>query len=299
MTSLMSSSRLMTIAAAVALTGAALFTPGGELFAEGAGTAEADRIVAVGGSVTEVVYALGEQDRLIARDTTSIHPEEANALPDVGYMRALSAEGVLSVDPDLILMLEGSGPPETVEVLRKSGVSIVDVPESYSAEGIVQKVRTIGDVLGVPEKAEALAQKLEADLAAARQDASRKSGGVRVMFILSTKGGRILASGRDTAADGILALAGAENAVADFAGYKQLSDEAILSAAPDVVLMMDRAGDHGASAGTLFSHPALAQTPAGKHNRLVKMGGQYLLGFGPRTAEAIRELASRLAGIRS
>ncbi|MEO9530625.1 ABC transporter substrate-binding protein [Roseibium sp.] len=293
------SSRICGIAAALALTVAAVFTPGRAPLADNAGPPQASRVVAVGGSVTEVIFALGEQDRLIARDTTSIFPEEANALPDVGYIRALSPEGVLSVDPDLVLMLEGSGPPEAVAVLKKSGVAVADVPETYTAEGIVAKVRKVGAVLGVPEKAEALAEKLEADLSAAQQDAEGKSSGVRVLFVLSTKGGRILASGSDTAADGILKLAGAENAVSDFSGYKQLSDEAILSAAPDVVLMMDRTGDHGTSAEALFEHPALGQTPAGLNNRLVKMGGQYLLGFGPRTAAAIRDLAVELSGIRS
>jgi len=291
--------RFCSLAAALALTAAALVTPARSILADPAGSQDASRVVAIGGSVTEVVFALGQQDRLIARDTTSVYPAEANDLPDVGYIRALSPEGVLSVDPDLLLMLDGSGPQETLDVLRKSSVAIADIPQTFTAEGILDKVRAVGRALGIEDKAEALVVKLEADLEAARQEASGKAAGVRVLFILSTKGGRILASGRDTAADGILKLAGAENAVADFAGYKQLSDEAILSAAPDVVLMMDRTGDHGTSAEELFSHPALAETPAGKHKRLVKMGGQYLLGFGPRTAEAIRELAAHLAELLS
>ncbi|PVB59610.1 ABC transporter substrate-binding protein [Labrenzia sp. 011] len=292
-------SRLSGIAVATALTAAALVTPARSLFAEGTEQPAVERIVAVGGSVTEVIYALGEEDRLIARDSTSIFPEEALELPDVGYMRALSPEGVLSVDPELILMLEGSGPQETVDLLRKSGIAIADIPHAFTAEGIADKVRTIGAALAVPEKAEELALKLEADLEAARRQAAGQTSGVRVLFILSTNGGRILASGSDTAADGILKLAGAENAMADFSGYKQLSDEAIISAAPDVVLMMSRTGDHGADAEELFSHPALAQTPAGRNNRLIRMGGQYLLGFGPRTADAVRELAVELSSVRS
>lgn len=290
--------RLPSLAAALVLTAAALLLPQKPILADQAAGDAAGRVVAIGGSVTEIVFALGEQDRLIARDTTSVHPEEAEALPDVGYIRALSPEGVLSVDPDLILMLEGSGPQETVEVLKKSGVAIADVPERFSAEGILDKVRAVGAALDVEPAAEALANRLEADLKAARQEADSRAAGVRVLFILSTKGGRILASGRDTAADGILKLAGADNAVAGFTGYKQLSDEAILSAAPDVVLMMDRTGDHASGADELFSHPALAQTPAGRNNRLIRMQGQYLLGFGPRTAEAIRELSLHLAEIR-
>ena len=291
--------RICSLTAALALTAAAMLAPSRPILAEPATGRESSRVVAIGGSVTEIVYALGEQDRLIARDTTSIYPAQANALPDVGYIRALSPEGVLSVDPDLILMLDGSGPQETVDVLKKSGIAIAGVPEDFTSAGIVHKVRAVGEALGVSDKAEPLARKLEADLAAAQREAESKAAGTRVLFILSTKGGRILASGSGTAADGILKLAGATNAVGDFTGYKQLSDEAILGAAPDVVLMMDRGGDHGAEADELFSHPALAQTPAGKNNRLIKMGGQYLLGFGPRTAEAIRDLAGQLAAIRS
>jgi len=290
---------ICSLTAALALTAAAMLAPSRPILAEPARGQDASRVVAIGGSVTEIVFALGEQDRLIARDTTSTYPAQAAALPDVGYIRALSPEGVLSVDPDLILMLDGSGPQETVDVLKKSGIAIAGVPEDFSSAGIVHKVRTVGEALGVSDKAEPLALKLEADLAAARSEAEGQAAGTRVLFILSTKGGRILASGSGTAADGILKLAGATNAVADFTGYKQLSDEAILSAAPDVVLMMDRGGDHGAGAEELFSHPALAQTPAGKNKRLIKMGGQYLLGFGPRTAEAIRDLAQQLAAIRS
>ncbi|GAA0777430.1 hemin ABC transporter substrate-binding protein [Roseibium denhamense] len=277
------------------LTAAALFMTGKPLWAG----EDALRVVAVGGSVTEIVYALGEEDRLVARDTTSVFPEEAQDLPDVGYIRALSPEGVLSVDPDLVLMLDGSGPQEAVDVLKKTGLPIADIPNSFTPEGIVEKVRAVGEALGVPDKAAALIVAMEAGLDAAARDANAGSPEIRVLFVLSTAGGRIMASGSGTAAHGILQLAGATNAVAAFSGYKQLSDEALLSAAPDVVLMMDREGDHAASADELFSHPALSQTPAGKNNRLIKMDGQYLLGFGPRTADAIRDLAAELKAFRS
>lgn len=258
-----------------------------------------NRIVAVGGSVTEVVFALEEERRLVARDSTSVHPQEAYDLPDIGYIRALSPEGVLSVDPDLLLMLDGSGPQEAVDVLQKSGIAIANVPNEFTPEGIVAKIRAVGEALGVPDKANALAQKTEADLKTAQEHAAGQNENVRVLFILSTRGGRIMAGGADTAANGIITLAGAKNAVSEFSGYKQLSDEAILSAMPDVVLMMDREGDHSASADDLFSHPALSQTPAGKANRLLKMPGDYLLGFGPRTADAIQDLAQNLSEIRS
>ncbi|MBD8889919.1 heme/hemin ABC transporter substrate-binding protein [Roseibium litorale] len=271
------------------------------LLAMGAASAKAEsltgsrKIVSIGGSITEIVYALGGQDRLAARDSTSLYPPEALSLPDAGYMRALSPEGVLSVDPDGILLLEGSGPPETLSVLKSSGLPIVEVPEDFSAEGILKKVETVGAALGLEEKAAALKAKLAADLAEAQEEGRTKGHGVRVMFILSAQGGRIMASGSGTAAAGILKLAGAVNAVEGYSGYKQLTDEAVISAAPDVILMMDRAGNHASSAEEVLASPALQQTPAGQNKHLIRMEGLYLLGFGPRTADAVRELVRELA----
>ncbi|MBS8260739.1 hemin ABC transporter substrate-binding protein [Roseibium polysiphoniae] len=270
---------------------------GSHLFQQGTAAAEqaaAERIVAIGGSVTEIVYALGEEGRLIARDTTSTFPPEAKELPDVGYIRALSPEGVLSVSPDMILMLDGAGPPETLGLLAKSGIPIVSIPEDYSGEGILQKVQVIGEALGVTEKAKALNDDLRLALSTAAEENAKRTKDIKVLFVLSAKGGRILASGEKTAASGILKLVGAENAEKDFTGYKQLSDEAILEAAPDVILMMSNGRDHGASAQTLFDHPAVSLTPAGENKRLIQMPGNYLLGFGPRTPEVIHELAAKL-----
>ena len=240
------------------------------------------------------VHALGEADRLIARDSTSLYPDAITALPDVGYIRRLSPEGVLSVDPDLILTLDGAGPPEAVTVLKSAGVKFVSLPESYDAAGVVGKIDGVGKALGVSTKASALSEKVAASFkkldAQTRGLPQRK----RVMFILSLSGGKILASGTDTAADGIIQLAGAENAITEFTGYKALSEEAIITSAPDVILMMDRGGNHSADARDLFSHPAISQTPAAQGRALVKMNGLYLLGFGPRTADAATDLFETL-----
>lgn len=254
----------------------------------------AKRIVAVGGSITEIVYALGEEKRLVARDSTSLYPQEALALPDIGYMRQLPAEGVMSVDPDAILLLDGSGPPESIEVLKKASVPLVGIPDRFSRDGIVEKVKAVGHALGVEEKAEQLAAKLDAEIGTAEKTAAHAREKKRVLFILSAPGGKIMASGQGTAADGIIRMAGAENVMSVFKGYKQVTDEAIITAAPDVILMMDR-GDHGASDAQLFSHPALAETPAGKAKKVIRMEGTYLIGFGPRTAGAVRDLAAALA----
>ncbi|MGH1414753.1 MAG: heme/hemin ABC transporter substrate-binding protein [Pelagimonas sp.] len=254
--------------------------------------------LAIGGTVTEIVFALGQGHRLLARDTTSNFPPEAQNLPDVGYMRALSPEGVLSVGPTMIIAEEGAGPPETLDVLRAANVSYVDVPLGYDLAAIVQKIRIVGAALGVSERAEKLAQdvsrRFDVAVAAAQAKSSRPK---RVMFLLSAQQGKLLVGGEQTAADAIIRLSGGVNAVQGLHGFKPLTDEAAAAAAPDVVLMMSRGGAHDMSAAALFSSPSLMVTPAATTQALVKMDGLKLLGFGPRTAEAVNDLSKALGDL--
>ena len=188
---------------------------------------DTSRVVAIGGATTEIVYALGEESRLVARDSTSTFPAAAEKLTDIGYMRALAAEGVLSVQPTLILSEPGAGPPETISVLQAASVPMVVVPAPFSADGVLTKITAIGDALGVPDKAQALNDQVQAafDDVALQVDQS-EGAPKRVLFVLSTQGGRIMASGTNTAADGIISLAGGVNAIDQFEGYRQLTAEA-------------------------------------------------------------------------
>jgi iron complex transport system substrate-binding protein len=253
----------------------------------------ADRVLSIGGSVTEIIYALGEQDRLIARDTTSSYPAKAEDLPDVGYMRALSPEGILSVDPQLIIAEDGSGPPETIAVMRAANIPFITVPDGYDRSAVGAKIRAVADALGVPEKGDALAAEVDAQLASLNTSMDTPA---RVMFILSTQGGRIMASGDNTAADGIIDLAGGINAITEFDGYKPLTDEAITAANPDVIVMMDRGGDHSVENADLWANPAISTTAAAQTQRVVRINGLLLLGFGPRTPEAALQLHTALYG---
>ncbi len=257
--------------------------------------AQADRVLSIGGSVTEIVYALGEQDRLIARDTTSSYPIEAEALPDVGYMRALSPEGILSVNPQLIIAEAGSGPHETIAVMEDADIPFIQIPDGYDSDAVVAKIHAVAVALGVPEKGDALA----ADVAAqfATLDTATETP-ARVLFILSMQGGRIMAAGAHSGADGIIAMAGGINAISEFEGYKPLTDEAVSAANPDVIVMMDRGGDHAAEDADLWANPAISTTPAAQTQSIVRINGLLLLGFGPRTPEAVTQLHAALYGDR-
>lgn len=254
------------------------------------------RIVSLGGSVTEIAVALGAQDRLIARDTTSTFPETVLALPDVGYIRALSPEGVLSVGPDMILSEAGAGPAEAVAVLKAAGVPFVQVAGDPTPQGIVTKITEVAAALDLPAEGAALAAQVDAGLKEAEARAAAVTAKQRVLFILSLQGGRVMAAGEGTEAAGIIALAGGENAATGFHGYKPMTDEAVLAAAPDVILMMYREGDLAMSNDDVMAQPALAQTPAAQAGRVVRMDGLLLLGFGPRTPEAAATLYAALYG---
>jgi iron complex transport system substrate-binding protein len=120
---------------------------------------------------------------------------------------------------------------------------------------------------------------------------ARREEPPRVLFVLSMQGGRIMAAGDDTSAAGIIALAGGVNAMEGFDGYQQVSDEAVVLSQPDVILMMDRSGDHAADDDQVRAHPALGATPAAESGAIVRLPGLLMLGFGPRTPEAVRALS--------
>jgi iron complex transport system substrate-binding protein len=255
---------------------------------------DASRIVSVGGAVTEILYALGLSDRVVAIDTTSLYPAQAlKEKRNVGYMRALAAEGVLGLNPSLVLAIDGAGPKETVAVLEQATVPLVRVPDHYTAEGIVEKVRMIADVAGAHDQGECLANQVKADLAELEKLRAKIVQPKKVLFVLSFLNGKPMVAGRNTAADGIIKLAGGVNAMDSYEGYKQIADEAVIAAAPDAVLAMQRPQDN-LDATTVFANPAFSTTPAAAQKSFIAMDGLYLLGFGPRTAAAARDLAVSL-----
>ena len=252
------------------------------------------RVIAAGGSVAEIVFALGAGDRLIARDTTSSHPPEVQALPDVGYVRALSAENLIALDPDLILAEHDAGPPEAIEVLRRTGIPLVMVPQALDPGAVAAKIATVADAMDLPEEGAVLQAQVGERLDQAKAAAALLPRHPRVMFILSMQGGRLLVGGNGTSAEAMIELAGGANAVSGIDGYKPLTDEAAIAAAPEVILFMDRGDDNAVTRADVQAHPALALTPAGAAGHVVQMNGLYLLGFGPRTGDAALDLNAQL-----
>ncbi len=253
----------------------------------------ASRVVSVGGSLTEIVYALEATDGLVGTDTSSGYPEAATRLPQVGYQRRLSAEGVLSLNPTLMLATADAGPPAAIAQIRSAGVPVMVVPTARTADGVKEKIRTVARALGREEKGEELTRNLDADLALAREYVAGAGKKPRVLFIYARGQGTMMVSGSGTSADTMIQLAGAENAVSGYENYKPLTAEAVVAASPDVILMLSTGLESLGGVDGLLKAPGVALTPAGKSRRIVAMDGLFLLGFGPRTGKAVLELARR------
>lgn len=245
-----------------------------------------DRIVTVGGAVTETVFALGAGDLIVGVDTSSLYPESSLQLPKVGYQRTLSAEGIASLNPSLVIASSQAGPPQALTQLQGLGISVVQLEEGFTMEAVKARVRKIASILH--RDADALVANIDHSLATLPRLASNP----RVLFVMSPAGGAPLVAGSDTAADAMMRLAGALNVVDSFSGYKQLSPEALVSLNPEVVLTTSRSMQSKEKIGELLS--GLEFTKAGQNSRLIVMDDLFLLGFGPRTGDALRELIKRL-----
>jgi iron complex transport system substrate-binding protein len=257
---------------------------------------DVSRIVSIGGDITETLYALGAGERIVAVDSTSVYPGQAlKEKRNVGYMRALSSEGVLATAATVILASERSGPPEVVKTLRSASVPYLEVPDDPSPEGVARKVQLIAQAVGAEAKARALLDKIDAEFAelAARRAAIKRP--VRALFVLSVQNGRAVVGGRGTSADAMLRLAGAENAGGAVAGFRPVTDEALLEVAPEAIVAMRRsAGNETHDVEQIFAVKGVQASPAGVARRLIMMEGQYLLAFGPRAPEAALELLRAL-----
>jgi iron complex transport system substrate-binding protein len=255
---------------------------------------DSSRIVSIGGAVTETIYALGLEGRIVGVDTTSLYPPETlKRAPNVGYMRALSAEGILSLKPTWVIAIDGSGPPAALKLVSDAGVPLTMVHDDPSPDGVAAKIETIGKLLGAEEKAVALARETRASFALVAHMRPQTPKPPRVLFLLSLQNGRPMVGGRGTAADAIIRLAGGANAADAIDGYKPMTDEGVIAAAPDVILKMNN-GNMVGNPDDIFSLPAFAATPAAAKRALIGMDGLYLLGFGPRSPEAVRELMAAL-----
>jgi iron complex transport system substrate-binding protein len=255
------------------------------------------RIVSVGGALTELIYALGAQEQLVGVDSTSLYPAAAQKLPNVGYARTLAAEGLLALAPTLIVATEDAGPPAVLRQLEAARVPLQLLPAEHRFEGLLARNRRLGELLGRQAEAAALGERLSEQWQASLQGVQRQrqsKAAPKVLFVMAQGLNQLRIAGQDTAADAMLAYAGASNALQNAKGYKTLTPEAAIAAAPDIILATEQGLASAGGAEGLLKVPGLALTPAGRARRVVALETMELLGFGPRMPQALAKLSQAL-----
>ena len=246
-------------------------------------SAHAQRLVVAGGAITEMVYALGAEDQLVAVDDTSVWPPEARQLTRVGYVRDLPVEGIVALRPDKVLVSEGEAGPQTTLAHLQRVTEVVTVDAAHSPEGVLRRARQVADATGQKAQGEALVAELDAAFADIRKRLPL-SDPPRVLCVLAAGSHGVRVAGRDTQAQALLDSLGLPNAAGEVRGYRPLSAEALLALAPDMVIIAETMPGHFKA----DDWPTLAATPAGRNGRVLVADSMLLLGFGPRLPDAMR-----------
>ena len=280
------------------LQGAAALATSATLPAFAQGQPRAPRLVTVGGGITEVVYALGAQDQLVGTDTTSLYPAAALATPKVGYMRQLSAEGLLSLRPDAVIAHGDAGPPVVLDQLRSAGVKVDLIAATHDWPEVRRKVQAVGRAASKARAAQDLLATLDAQWEQTQQRVKAHQGKPRrVLFVLAHSGSPMVA-GEATAANALIGFAGARNALSGFKGYRPMTAEAMAAAAPDVILTTTQGIEAVGGEATFWRRPEVQLTPAWQRRdsgrALVHLDALELLGFGPRMPHVVGDLHQRL-----
>ena len=257
------------------------------------------RLITTGGGITEIAYLLGAQDQLVGTDTTSLYPAAALKTAKVGYMRQLSAEGLLSLKPDAMIATTEAGPPVVIDQIRSAGVRVELIEADHTWAEVQRKIAAVARLGAREREGLSLRNRLDAEWADVLADvakSSAKNGGKkpRVVFILANSQTPSV-SGSGTGAHAMIQFCGATNALADsYKGYRPMTAEAMAAAAPDIILTSTSAVEAQGGAEKFWARPELALTPAYKRRALVHMESLKMLGFGPRLAEAVRELHQKV-----
>ena len=258
-------------------------------------TARQPRIVSVNGAMTEIVFALGAGSQLAGTDTTSLFPDAALRTPKVGYMRQLSAEGLLSLKPDTVIGTTEAGPGVVMDQLRSAGVNVALVEADHTWAEVQRKVAAVGQATARGAEARALQARLDADWAGVQATVARQTGRKRRAIFILSHAATPQVAGKQTAADAMLNYAGLVNAFTDaqaspFSGYRPMTAEALVRAAPEVMVTTTQGIEASGGLEKFCSRPGLELTPAYRQRSLVALDALYLIGFGPRLPQAVAEL---------
>ncbi|WP_316841932.1 hemin ABC transporter substrate-binding protein [Pedobacter gandavensis] len=253
----------------------------------------AKRIITLSGAITETVDALGLGNQIVAVDVTSIYPAYAAKLPRVSQNRVLSAEGIISFSPDLVIAPEGDISKAIAYQLKSAGIKVVSIKQEFSVAGATKFIRAVAAAVGQSPKGEVVVKQLSSNLQQTLAEISKNPKHPKVLFVYARGTGVMMVAGKSTNMDAIISLAGGKNAAQGFSNYKPYTTEALVNANPDLILMFDFGYKSLGGINSILKMPGVSLTNAGKNKRIVQMDGELLTGFTVRLPQAIKELNSK------
>lgn len=252
------------------------------------------RVIAVGGDITEIIYELGQQDKLVGVDTTSYFPPQANILPKVGYKRTLSAEGLLSLNPELIIISGEAGSEAALQQVENSGVKLIKIKCEFGFTCIKEKIDVVTKALGDVAISKKLVQDISIHYNQLQKTNSQITDKKAAIFLLSHAGGRKLVAGKETSAEAFLELSGLKS-VANFYGYKPINPESLISLNPDYIIVSKiPTTNEKQLLSELLENPAIANTNAGKERNIIFVEAMESTGFSLRTLNSAQKLNSQI-----
>lgn len=253
---------------------------------------ETMRIVSVSKQLTEMLFALGEGRNLVARDLTSSYPDSAKLLPTVGYHRMLNAEGIISMQPDVVIHSNDIGPETVLPQLEKAGVNLKAFGGANSYDSAKLLLKALGDYFKVPQKADSIISGMDAAMQKVMSERNKLTDTPSVMIIHYGQANNVffVMSGRKGAGDRMIEMAGGKPAAYDGKGARQISAEAVAVANPDVIIATDFGFDKMGGAEKMKELPGVGLTNAAKNNRIYRFEEHDIVYFGPRSPENILKL---------
>jgi iron complex transport system substrate-binding protein len=247
------------------------------------------RIITAGSAITETVCALGDCDKIIASDRTSLYPASIQQLPSIGYRSGISAEGIISLKPTIIMAEKDYVDDAVLRQLSASGIQLVVVERKLNINDTKKYILQIASVLNRQPEAKKLIASIETDITEVKSLLKKSETIPKVVCVYNRGTTTLSAAGTGTFAE-ILPLVGAVNAFSNIDGYKPLNTEAFIAANPDYLLMVSSGFQSLGGIEGVLKIPGVAQTIAGKQKQIISLDSLMLTNFGPRIGQAVKEL---------
>lgn len=253
---------------------------------------EVKRIVSLHGTLSEILVELGLEKELVGVDVTSTYPKSLEKITNLGHVRALQIEPILSTKPTHVLVFADEINPELEGQLKQAKVEVIKLERDYSIEGTQKVIQAIGAFTGKADEADKLIETVKKSTSSLKK-ASNKGNQPKVLFIYARGAGTLMVAGEGTPLEKMIQLANGQNAVSGFDDFKPLTPETVIAANPDIILMFDSGAQSLQGTEGILAIPGIKQTNAGKNKKIITMDGQLLSGFGPRIGDAIQMLNTK------